>query len=834
MAKKFAGFKQEAMEKKILPALGYTGPMDQKSVNAFLASNPGAAAKMGRYTLAARQRIEGVKGMAYGGIATKKGYAEGGLDMNQVNTQQPAQMAAQDAEQQNLMLEQQTNNQSQANGLMQGPEPTEQQIAMRDADNAFMKSPVIMAAQEAQKALEKQAMQQAGLSGPPASQEEAERFRAAMAPLVENSPELKAARDAQNTFNSEMQNKFKSANPQVRPKPLTDYDTSTADVIAKRNALSAAQQAAAQNPEDEALKKAMEDAQIELTRSQAAESQARANLAELTKGDSKTAEALLDPGAMVETADVETVTAAEKAAGTIAADAGDAGAATTATGTTATAADAVTGPADMTAATFDATDVSDDVKSTLDKISAATGKPSDEALAEAVTMKPGDLAALGLTVEQIAEARKVVAPAPRKVEAGEMIEGSTVDMERVKKETNFEAATGAPSSDATVQGQLTGLMEQFEGSEPPAWAAGAMRAAAAQMAARGLSASSMAGQAAIQAAMESAMPIAVQDAQTSATFELENLSNKQQAAMFAAEKRAEFLNLEFTQEFQTRVSNAAKISDIANMNFTADVQIALENAQMAQTVDITNLNAKNAKIMSDAAAMSQLDMTNLNNRQQAAVQAANAFLNMDMKNLDNEQQTSVMKAQEMVNAMLSDQAAENAAKQFNATSENQTNQFFETLSAQISRFNAEQSNAMSRFNTGETNAMSQFNTAQKNAREQFNAQNHLVIAQANAQWFQNITTTDNAAQNQANRDSVLASNNLTMTAYNNIVQRERDLLAWAWQSAENQADRDGSVTIAKINADAADSGDDNDAFSVASGKFLTKLAVNAADKFFNK
>ena len=33
MAKKFAGFKQEAMEKKILPALGYTGPMDQKSVN---------------------------------------------------------------------------------------------------------------------------------------------------------------------------------------------------------------------------------------------------------------------------------------------------------------------------------------------------------------------------------------------------------------------------------------------------------------------------------------------------------------------------------------------------------------------------------------------------------------------------------------------------------------------------------------------------------------------------------------------------------------------------------------------------------------------------------
>ena len=66
MTKKFAGFKRDAMEKKILPALGYTGSMDQKMINAFLAANPRAAAKMGKYTLAARQRIEGTKGMAEG------------------------------------------------------------------------------------------------------------------------------------------------------------------------------------------------------------------------------------------------------------------------------------------------------------------------------------------------------------------------------------------------------------------------------------------------------------------------------------------------------------------------------------------------------------------------------------------------------------------------------------------------------------------------------------------------------------------------------------------------------------------------------------------------
>ena len=53
------GFKPETMQNKILPALGYNGAMDQKSINAFLAASPAAAAKMGKYTMAARQMVEG-------------------------------------------------------------------------------------------------------------------------------------------------------------------------------------------------------------------------------------------------------------------------------------------------------------------------------------------------------------------------------------------------------------------------------------------------------------------------------------------------------------------------------------------------------------------------------------------------------------------------------------------------------------------------------------------------------------------------------------------------------------------------------------------------------
>ena len=71
MAKKFMGFKPETMAKKILPALGYDGPMDSKSIQAFLAASPAAAAKMGKYTMAARRMVEQPVNAATGFAALK-------------------------------------------------------------------------------------------------------------------------------------------------------------------------------------------------------------------------------------------------------------------------------------------------------------------------------------------------------------------------------------------------------------------------------------------------------------------------------------------------------------------------------------------------------------------------------------------------------------------------------------------------------------------------------------------------------------------------------------------------------------------------------------------
>jgi hypothetical protein len=598
-----------------------------------------------------------------------------------------------------------------------------------------------------------------------------------------------------------------------------------------------------------AAKAAIDAQQIKVTQAQAGLNTAQNNYVSanmLSPGELQ-AKALSDPLSLATTAPVATITgtASQKIDPTTGQLTGftPTAALSTALPTTPAVAPVVT-----PAATITPTAASVGVQSTLDKLAAATGMVGPDALVQAATMTPDQLAALGLTVEQIDQARTVVAPAPRVVQQGELITGSTVDMAAVDKAVNFEAATGAPSSSGTVQGQLTSLMQQFEGDATPAWAAGAMRAATATLASRGLGASSMAGQAIIQATMEAALPIAMQDAQTNAGFELQNLSNRQATAMFGAQQRATFLGMEFDQNFQTKVANASRISDIANMNFSADQQIALENARMAQTVDLTNMSAKNAKIMADAATLSQMDMTNLNNRQQAAVTNAQSFLQMDMANLDKEQQTAMFKSQSMVNTLLSDNAAANAAKQFNATSENQTNQFFAGIASTIAQFNVDQENAMQRFNAGEANTIAQFNSTMKNQREQFNSQNSLIVEQANAQWSQTIATTNNAAINAANRDAAQAANGLTNIGYNNLLQGERDIMSYVFQTANNNADRatqlalgnitantaitnaDKNLTAAEIAADAAKKG----ALAAAAGSVLSAMFKDTWTGIFRK
>ena len=454
---------------------------------------------------------------------------------------------------------------------------------------------------------------------------------------------------------------------------------------------------------------------------------------------------------------------------------------------------------DVTAETYEATTKQDEVGAVLDSTQAAQTDPNDpraKITAQASTKSMvGDLTA----AEGVAHV--IDSPAKRELEAGEIVE-PVANAEKAKKFTEeIQAATATPSEKATVAGQMKTLTEGFDATNPPPWAAGALRGVMAQMQARGMGTSSMAGQAMVQAALESALPIASADAQTQASFEAQNLSNRQARAMLAAEQRAKFLGMEFDQGFQAKVMNAAKVSDIATMNFNAEQQVILENSKAVNTMNLANLSNRQALVMAEASSLANLDIANLNNRQQAQVENAKNFLQMDLSNLNNRQQTEIFKSQQMTTALFNDQAAENASKQFNATSQNQTDQYFANLKTQVSQFNAAQANAQAQFNAGESNAMEKFNNEMQNQRDQFNAKNRLVIDQNNAQWRREIATADTTAVNRANELNATALLNMSNSAYNNLWQYYSDVMEMSWESTENERNRVVEMAMAQLTAD---------------------------------
>jgi len=299
------------------------------------------------------------------------------------------------------------------------------------------------------------------------------------------------------------------------------------------------------------------------------------------------------------------------------------------------------------------------------------------------------------------------------------------------------AQQGQVTSDATVAGQLEGLQQQVQtavaqGKDLPAWAVGAQKLVEANMAKRGLGASSMYAEALAQGVMQSATPIAA----------------------------------------------------------------------------------------ADAATYKEMIFQNLNNRQQAAVSNAQAYLQMDMANLNNRQQTALQNQNVRQAQLFSDQAAANAAAQFNATSQNQVDQFYNNLATTVSTSNAQRADAMNQFAVSEANkleaqnannatavaqqnaqteaAVSQFNSQLEDQRQRFNVQNQQVIDQSNAQWRRNINTANTAAANAANQTNAQNLLNMSNFAMSSLWQQWRDEASWTNEASQNNLQRLHAMAVAAL------------------------------------
>ena len=228
------------------------------------------------------------------------------------------------------------------------------------------------------------------------------------------------------------------------------------------------------------------------------------------------------------------------------------------------------------------------------------------------------------------------------------------------------------------------------------------------------------------------------------------------------------------------------------------IPIAANDAQKAATLQIQNLNNQQQTALANAATIATMDRQNLDNRMKAAQQNAQSFLQMNLQNVSQEQASAIVSYQSTVQSLFTDQAAENARLQFNATSDNQVNQFYDQLGLTAAENNANRDVAIQKFNSEEQTAVNEFNANVDNARQVFNSQMQNVIDQSNVSWRRQINTTNTANENLASQQNAQVLLGLTVQAQNNLWQEYRDVAHQLYSSFENDRQRTHDIVVTGI------------------------------------
>jgi hypothetical protein len=285
-----------------------------------------------------------------------------------------------------------------------------------------------------------------------------------------------------------------------------------------------------------------------------------------------------------------------------------------------------------------------------------------------------------------------------------------------------EAAIGELPPEAMVQSQMNELLAGIESGEIPTWAQPAVDAVEGQLAARGLSRSSV-GQAALtNAIIQTALPMAQQNAQA------------------------------ITQNFQ--------------QDKAAQTQVSLANASAAQQLQFQNLSNEQQAAMLTAQQRQQALLSD-----QAAQNAAAQF------NAASENQTRQFMANLKTNVDLSTAARLDAMTQYNVGQQNAIAQFNENNRFQREQFNAQNATAIEQSNLQWRRQINQANTAGINAVNQANAMNAFNLSnQALTFMWQEMRDSAKwsfeAAQNDEQRKAALVTAAMGNEASTNVAAQK--------------------------------------------------------------
>lgn len=227
---------------------------------------------------------------------------------------------------------------------------------------------------------------------------------------------------------------------------------------------------------------------------------------------------------------------------------------------------------------------------------------------------------------------------------------------------------------------------------------------------------------------------------------------------------------------------------------------AITNALMQSTIPIAQ---------QDASFYQEVSLTNLANDQQAEMAKYNARVSAIFNdtaaenaarniNASSANELSQFYANLAQSVELSNTEAYNSMEQFNATTANQAEQFAAELGVTVDSLNAEIVNDFSQFNAELATQVSQFNSSLINARERFNVENQMAIDASNIKWRRDVNTANTSAMNAAIQMDVQNAFDLQMTALNNMWNHYDGVLNMTWKSRESQLDRAIQLSIATM------------------------------------
>lgn len=246
------------------------------------------------------------------------------------------------------------------------------------------------------------------------------------------------------------------------------------------------------------------------------------------------------------------------------------------------------------------------------------------------------------------DATKVGSIGEMKEVAGEVSDKAVMDAAQgsLSEGALATAATEELDARATVKYQMAELFKSIEeGSELPPWASPAVRKVSAIMAQRGLGSSSMAASAITQAIYEAGIPIAVQDANKYGTIQLQNLNNRQQAALQNATATASMDMANLNNRQASAVNNAKTFLTMDMQNLTNAQQKATIDYQTTTSSLFTDAAADNAAKQFNAKTQNEVDQFFAELGSQVETTAINRNVALEQYNISQTQAVEQFNAQ---------------------------------------------------------------------------------------------------------------------------------------------------------------------------------------------